>query len=210
MSLVLRGLDVLKIGLTGGIGSGKSTVAAYFQALGVPVIDADEIARQVVEPDLPTFREIVRAFGDEILNGFGRIDRARLRQTVFDNEADRKRLEAILHPKIREIMRKEVSDLDAPYCILVIPLLLEANQQDMVDHILVVDADDEKRIRWLQARDGLSEKQIKKITAAQMDRRTRIKAADDCIHNKGSLDDLAQAVAGLHKRYLALAKQADG
>lgn len=196
---------MLRIGLTGGIGSGKSAVAARFRDHGIPVIDADEVAREVVEPGTPAHRELVAAFGEDALDAGGRVDRARLRARVFADPAQRRRLEAILHPRIREAMKRQADALDAPYCILMIPLLVESGGNYRLDRVLVVDADDARRIAWVQARSRLGREEIRRIMGAQATRGQRLAAADDVIVNDGDLDDLARKVDALHERYLALA-----
>jgi dephospho-CoA kinase len=173
----------LRIGLTGGIGAGKSTVAMLFEALGVPVIDADVIARQVVQPGQPALQELVDCFGVEILREGGGLDRQRLRERLFDEPAGRKRAEAILHPRIREVMETRIAELDSPYCVLSIPLLLEANQTDLVNRILVVDASPELQLSRARARDGASTQQIRAIMDAQLDQAARLQAADDVIRH---------------------------
>lgn len=199
---------MLKIGLTGGIGSGKSTVADYFAELGVPVIDADKIARELVEPGQPALAAIVKIFGRGMLDSNGRLDRARLRALVFDDIDRRKQLEAILHPLIRAGMRARAAALDAsgvPYCILCIPLLLETGQTDLADRILVVDVPETLQYQRVRARDGLPDAQIAAIIAAQAGREQRLAAADDVIVNEGDLADVRRRVMEMHRRYLALA-----
>ncbi len=195
----------LVVGLTGGVGSGKSEVARCFRELGVPVIDADEIARELTLPGQPALREILDTFGREVQDEQGRLDRAALRRLVFSDEVARRRLENILHPRIRERMEERLAQVaDAPYAVLVIPLLLEARQQDLVDRILVVDADPEAQIRRVCARDGVDEAQVRAIMAAQVDRETRLAVADDLIVNDGDLEALYQQVDALHRRYQRL------
>jgi len=196
---------MLRIGLTGGIGSGKSTVASRFRHHGVPVIDADEVAREVVEPGQPAYGEVVEAFGPEVLGADGRVDRARLRQRVFSDAVQRKRLESILHPRIREAMRRQADAQDAPYCILMIPLLVESGGNYRLDRTLVVDADEDRRTQWVEERSGLSRQEVRGIMAAQASRAKRLEAADDVIVNDGSLNDLERKVDSLHRHYLALA-----
>ncbi|MBU1190718.1 MAG: dephospho-CoA kinase [Gammaproteobacteria bacterium] len=197
---------MLRIGLTGGIGSGKSTVAELFAARGVPVIDADVIARELVAPGQPALAAIVAAFGSEILNAEGALDRSRLRERVFSDAKQRLQLEAILHPRIRAEMTTRITTLNAPYVMLVIPLLFEAAQTDMVDRVLVVDVSPEVQRERVAARDALSQQQIEAILTAQLDREHRIERADDVIDNSGDLAALEQQVDTLHRRYLALAK----
>lgn len=199
---------MLRIGLTGGIGSGKSAVARRFVELGVPVIDADAVAREVVAPGEPAYYEIVAQFGRDILAADGQIDRDRLRALVFANPDKRRQLEAIVHPRVRADMEQQVEALDAPYCVLMIPLLLETGLADRVDRVLVIDADDEQRIAWVNARDGLDADQVRRIMGAQIGRAERLAAADDCICNDGSFEDLEHQVDRLHRDYLAQAVHA--
>ncbi len=196
----------LVVGLTGGVGSGKSTVAGFFRELGVPIIDADCLARELTLPGQPALREISEAFGTEVLDAQGCLDRAALRRIVFADESARRRLEAILHPRIRERMEAALMEVaEAPYVILVIPLLLESRQQDLVDRILVVDADPALQVRRVTVRDGVDEAQVRAIMAAQVDRETRLAAADDLILNEDDLEELKRQVQALHQRYLKLA-----
>ncbi len=196
---------MLTIGLTGGVGSGKTTVTQYFSALGVPVIDADELARQLVEPGQPAFNEIVATFGRPILAENGQIDRKKLRQLIFSDPAKRVQLESILHPRIRQAIKEQLKQVDAPYCIVAIPLLIETGQADLVDRILVVDTPRENQIAWTKARDGVSEAEVEAILAAQVSNEVRLAMADDVLENDGSIDDLAAKVTQLHQQYLRLA-----
>ena len=198
---------MLRIGLTGGIGSGKSTVAALFAARGVPVIDADIIARELVEPGQPALDEITAAFGRELVDESGRLDRARLRELVFADAARRERLEAILHPRIRAEMERRLADCAAPYALLVIPLLFEAGQRDLVDRVLVVDLPENQQRTRVTARDALPAGQLDAILAAQASRKQRMDGADDLIDNSGDPAALARQVDRLHARYLQLAAQ---
>jgi dephospho-CoA kinase len=194
----------LVVGLTGGIGSGKTTVANGFSALGVPVIDADQIAHQLVEPGQPALDEIVAAFGAGCLTADGRLDRQSMRETVFKDESQRQRLEAILHPKIRQRIRSLITRVRTPYCIVVIPLLLETGQQDLVKRILVVDTLKEKQISRVAARDDLSHNVVTAIMNSQLDRNTRLAAADDVIINDDGLESLPGKIEALHTRYLEI------
>lgn len=196
---------MLRIGLTGGIGSGKSTVADMFAARGVPVIDADVIARELVEPGQPALAEIVAAFGDDVVDMQGRLDRRSLRARVFADPAERRRLEAILHPRIHAEMARRTAAQSAPYVLLVIPLLFEADQRDLVDRVLVVDVSPEVQRQRIGERDGLTAEQIDAMLAAQWDHRRRLDQADDVIDNSGDLDALQYQVNDLHRRYLASA-----
>ena len=196
---------MLRIGLTGGIGSGKSAVADCFAALDIEVIDADAIAREVVAPGSPALAEIAAAFGGQFLDRDGRLDRARLRTHAFEDPQARKRLEAILHPRIRTVMEGRAGQAHGPYCVLVIPLLLEAGQRDLVDRVLVVDTPVDMQYARVAARDGLDRKQIDAILAAQLGREQRLAQADDVIVNDADLDTLHRRVVDLDHRYRALA-----
>jgi len=196
---------MLVIGLTGGIGSGKTTVCNYFSTLGVPIIDADIAAREVVQPGQPGLEQIIALFGQDILTPDGTLDRDKLRELIFTNATSRKNLEAILHPLIRKQMDEKLADLKAPYAILAIPLLLETNRRDGIDRILVVDADESQQITRAAERDSTKEKQIRAIIAAQCNRKDRLKAADDVIYNSGDLEQLKNQVIDTHNLYLRLA-----
>ena len=192
----------LIIGLTGGVGSGKSTVAGYFADLDVPVIDTDIIARKLVEPGQPGLQQIVDCFGEQFLNGDSTLNRARLRDRVFANPSERYKLEQLLHPLIRAEMQRQRQQLDAPYCILEIPLLLESGWTGDVNRILVVDAPRTLQIERTLQRDGISREQVEQIIAAQAQRSQRLATADDVITNEGSLSQLRQQVERLHRFYL--------
>jgi dephospho-CoA kinase len=194
---------VFRVGLTGGIASGKSTVASLFAALGVPIIDSDVVAREVVVPGTPLLRQLVQRFGAHILTGAGALDREALRRLVFAEPRARADLEALMHPAIRAAMQERIATAGGPYQILVIPLLVETGARSLVDRVLVVDTDEDMQIRRLQARDGSSLEQAQAILAAQVSRQTRLDAADDVIHNRGRIDDLRDQVSALHARYLA-------
>lgn len=196
---------MLAIGLTGGIGSGKSTVAEHFRQHGVPVFDADVICRDLVEPGEPALAEIVARFGAGIIDQDGRLDRESLREDVFSDEHKRLALEAILHPRVHAQMRTGLQTLDAPYALLMIPLLVEGGRNDLVQRILVVDLPESEQIARVSHRDGLSEDQVRAIMAAQASREQRLAVADDVIDNRGDPGDLAGQVNALHQRYLQLA-----
>lgn len=200
---------MLVIGLTGGIGSGKSTVAELFAARGVPIIDMDQIARQVVEPGQPALAQITQVFGVDILDAKGRLDRRQVRDLIFDSEEKRHRLEAILHPLIRQETKHQLASLDSAYCIVVIPLLFESQQQSLVDRILVVDVPESLQISRTIERDGITAAAVEKILAAQTDRQTRLAAADDIIDNTADLAQLRNRVAELDRQYQELAKHTD-
>ena len=196
---------MLRIGLTGGIGSGKSAAALLFSSRGVPVIDTDDIARVLVEPGQPAYDEIIRNFGEGILDRNRRIDRDKLRERVFDNAVERQRLEASLHPRIREVVRTKVAELDAPYCIVVVPLLIESGFNDLVDRVLVVDAPETLQVQRTMVRSGLNELEIRKIISAQATRAQRLQRADDVIENNADRKQLEKEVERLHHWYLSLA-----
>lgn len=205
-----RGDRPLVIGLTGGIGSGKSAAASLFGKLGAPVIDADVIARQLVAADEPALAEIARTFGADVLTATGELDRAALRRIVFADSAERRRLEAILHPRIREQIQNEINKVQAPYCIVVIPLLLETEQSDLVDRILVIDVPLATQISRVSSRDHLPREEILAIIEAQVSPGTRLAAADDVIENSGGLDELATRVNQLNEKYLEIAPAQSG
>jgi dephospho-CoA kinase len=196
---------MLRIGLTGGIGSGKTTVAALFAGHGIPVIDTDEIARALAQPGQDAYVEIVRVFGAGILNADRHIDRAQLGQLVFTDPAKRQQLEAILHPRVRAQVEQQIKPLLTPYCIVVAPLLIEAGFTDQVDRVLVVDCDEPQQLARVAARNNLLEAEIRRIMAAQLSRTKRLQHADDVLENNGDLPRLEAEVSRLHARYLALA-----
>jgi dephospho-CoA kinase len=201
-----------RIALTGGIASGKTTVANLFAARGAALIDTDVIAREVVEPGQPALQAVVEAFGPGVLGPDGRLDRRRLRETIFADPAARRRLESILHPAIRAEMERQsraaaMARPDA-YQLLVIPLLAEGGRRDHVDRVLVVDAPEAVQVERLVARDVVTEEQARASLRAQATREARLAIADDVVHNTGRLDELEAQVAALHARYLALAAAA--
>ena len=197
---------MLIIGLTGGIGSGKSAVSKLFSELGAPIIDTDIISRQVVEPGQPALQQICTAFGDEILTASGELDRSKLRDIVFASPKKRAQLEAILHPLIQQEMLHQASLLNTPYCIFAIPLLIEANQTGLVDRTLVIDAPEELRRQRIKQRDHLDDNQIDAIFTAQLPPQERLKHADDIIHNNSGLDHLRTQVIDLNRRYTEISK----
>ena len=197
----------LRIGLTGGIASGKSTVTQRFVELGVPVIDADVVSRAVVEPGTPGLAQVVGRFGPQVLDVNGRLDRKALRAVIFNNAASRQALDAILHPLIRAQMEQQVAAAQGPYVVMAIPLLIEGgNARQRVDRVLVIDADETLQIQRVQARDGCSPEQARAILASQASREARLAAADDVISNTGTVADLRQAVDRLHEQYLQHSK----
>jgi len=198
---------MLIVGLTGGIASGKSTASQYFETLGIPVIDADIIARQLVQPGQTALQQITARFGNEILDSNGQLDRAKLRSLVFNDSKSRQDLESILHPLIRAEMQRQVNMLDEPYCILAIPLLIETGQTGLVDRILVIDSDEKLQYRRLQQRDKLDDNTIKNIIRSQASREQRLAAADDIAGNNGSITELQTQLKHYHQRYLQLSQQ---
>jgi dephospho-CoA kinase len=195
---------MLVVGLTGGIGSGKSTVSELFAGHHVPVIDTDEIARSVVEPGQPALDEIRAHFGSDVVLPDGRLDRTALRKKVFADVRRRETLESIVHPRIREELHERLAQLEAPYCIVAIPLLVEKGWQSEVDRILVVDAPEDLQIRRTAARPGMDTGQARAITESQASREERLAFADDIIVNDGGLGQLRRAVEELHGRYCEL------
>jgi len=194
-----------RVALTGGIASGKSTVAELFAALGVPVIDTDVIAREVVEPGRPALAEVVVAFGTGILDAAGRIDRPRMRERIFSDPDARRRLEAIMHPAIRAEMARQSLAAGGPYQVLVIPLLAEGGRRDQVDRVLLVDVPEELQVKRLMTRDGVTRAQAEASLRAQATRAARLALADDVISNTGAADELSAAVADLDLKYRRLA-----
>jgi dephospho-CoA kinase len=196
----------LRVGLTGGIASGKSTIARRFMDLGIPVIDADEAARAVVAPGKPGLAAVVERFGSSVVVENGELDRRALRELVFRDPQLRHTLEAILHPLIRADMERSAQMAAGPYVVMAIPLLIEGGSRDRVDRILVVDVDEAVQMQRLLARDGCSPEQAHAILAAQATRSARLAAADDVLLNTGTVTDLRQSVDALHARYLRLAE----
>lgn len=197
---------MLIIGLTGGIGSGKSTVADYFTQQGVPVLDADRLARELVVPGSPALNEVVDIFGPNVLLPDGTLDRRQLRHRIFEDSDERRRLEAILHPRIYAEMRHRTQLLHTPYCVWVIPLLLETGKLALVDRVLVVDTLESLQRERALARGGVDERTLEAILNSQMSRAERLRHADDVIVNNADFTHLQHQVAVLHHRYLGLAK----
>lgn len=194
-----------RVGLTGGIASGKTTVADTLASFGAAVIDTDVIAREVVEPGQPALEEIRETFGDDVFDASGGLDRRALRNVIF-NEADaRRRLEAILHPRIRYETLRQADAAGGPYQVIVVPLLTSSELATAMDRILVVDCDEATQVERLLARDAETEAQARKILAAQASRDDRLAIADDVIENDGSLEELVAKLRHLHARYLELA-----
>jgi dephospho-CoA kinase len=196
-----------RVGLTGGIASGKSTAARFFAALGVPILDSDLIARDVVEPGQPPLERLVERFGATILTHDGHLDRPALRDIVFSDPRARADLEALTHPAIGAAMEAQSASAGGPYQILVIPLLVEKNLKSQVDRVLVVDCNEALQLQRLRDRDGATAHAGQAILSAQASRATRLKAADDVIHNDADIDTVRAQVAALHARYLEFAAQ---
>ena len=194
------------VGLTGGIGSGKSTVAEMFTALEIDLVDADVAAREVVAPGTPALAEIAEHFGSDILMADGSLDRRGLRRLIFNQEQEKHWLETLLHPQIRRWLAQQISNRRSAYCLLVSPLLLETGQAELVDRILVVDVSVETQIARTLARDGGEERTVRAIIAAQIGRSQRLEHGDDIIDNELPVHPLRQRVKTLHQQYLAMAE----
>jgi dephospho-CoA kinase len=195
----------LLVALTGGIASGKSAVATLFANRGVPVLDTDQIARDVVEPGSPVLEKLAQEFGFEILNESGELNRAGLRERVFNNPADRQKLEAIMHPAIRAELARRTEVEGGDYQIHVIPLLIETGRAGDYDRVLVVDCPENLQVARLMERDDINETLANQMLNAQATREQRLASADDVIVNTGTLDDLDAFVETLHKNYSLLA-----
>ncbi|MEM8845019.1 MAG: dephospho-CoA kinase [Pseudomonadota bacterium] len=199
---------MLRIGLTGGIGSGKSTVSNKFKSYyNVPVIDADEINHSLLISGSPAFNEIIDLFGSDALLASGEIDRKYLRDKIFSDTDLKKKLENILHPKIRAEISHLASSLTTDYCLIVIPLLIESQLQSIVDRILVIDASSDTQIQRVTHRDHCNEAHVKIIISSQADAEERLKFADDIVNNNGNFTELDEQIEKLHKKYLTLSQQ---
>lgn len=196
---------MLRVGLTGGIGSGKSAVSEIFSATGVPVVDADVISRVVVEPGQPALVDIAAHFGDSILLSDGALNRRALRDIIFSDPAEKDWLESLLHPRIEQQIIEALEAATADYAVLVSPLLLETSQHHLVHRILVVDCPPETQIRRVTRRDETSAGQVRSIMQAQLDRQERLGRAHDVLSNDSDLESLREKVQQLHERYLGIA-----
>ncbi len=195
------------VGLTGGIGSGKTAVSDRLQALGIDVVDADVVARQVVEPHSSALEQIRDHFGENILGADGLLDRALLRKIIFANPVEKAWLENLLHPLIAAELSRQLKNARSPYALLVSPLLIESGQAGLCDRILVVDVPESSQIDRTTVRDNNSSEQVKRIMASQLSRKQRLDSATDVIDNSGSLQQLDEAVTALHGKFLTLAKE---
>ena len=196
---------MLRVGLTGGIGSGKSTVCNYFRKVGAAIVDTDILAREVVEPGSSGLELIVKHFGQAILLEDGSLNRDALRKIAFNDPNKRQLLESILHPLIRQRLKNMLGAINADYVIIAIPLLLEKGWQAEVDRILVVDCTEEQQVERIIQRDGNDRSLIMKIIQSQVSRHQRLAAADDIIHNNNDMVAIREQVEKLHKQYLQLA-----
>jgi len=192
---------VLKIGLTGGIGSGKSTVCEIFSEFGIPVIDADIIVHSLVRPGMPALEKIAKAFGKEIISNDGTLDRGKVRDQIFANGIKRKKLENILHPVVYREISVQVENIKSKYCIIAIPLLLETDASKTVDRILVIDVPRELQSQRASNRDKTNKSDIDAIIDSQISRDDRLAAADDIINNEGDIENLHRQVSDLHEYY---------
>ncbi|MFC1695412.1 dephospho-CoA kinase [Pseudomonadota bacterium] len=196
---------IFTVVLTGGIASGKSAVSACFEKLGTPVVDTDIIAREVVEPGSPALERIAGELGAGFLDADGKLNRSKLRQAIFSDPELKSRLETILHPLIGKEVLRQVTQLDSPYCIIVIPLYAESSAYAWIDRVLVVDVIEDTQIERVMARDGISREQARAILNAQASRQDRLALADDILDNSGDLSELPEKVKALHEKYLSLA-----
>ena len=194
---------MIKVGLTGGIGAGKTTASDRFEDLGVPVIDTDLIAREITAPGSKALADIVAAFGGNVLRADGELDREQLGRIVFSDNSKRRKLEAILHPIIRKEVVDRMAELSAPYCVVVVPLLIETDFTKLIDKVLVIDAPEGDRVQWLKHRSGLTETEAKRIFEAQTSRVRRLAAADYTIVNNGTVEEFEDKVTEFHNRLLA-------
>jgi dephospho-CoA kinase len=197
------------VGLTGGIGSGKSAASDYLQQQNITIVDADLISRQVVEPNSPTLTKIAAYFGNDILLADGTLDRAKTRKKIFNNPDNKQWLENLLHPLIRQEILQQLNRSTSSYTVLVSPLLFEAEQDKLCDRILVIDCPEQLQIDRASSRDNNDPTQVQRIIASQIPRQQRLDRADDIIENTGTLNQLHHQLEQLHKRYLTLAKQKD-
>ncbi len=202
-------MTALRIGLTGGIGSGKTTASDYFAALGVPIIDTDILARELVEPGEPALQDIIKLFGDQVRDTDGSLQRDTVRELVFSDSTKRIQLEDILHPRIRDRALERALQAKTPYCLIVIPLLLETRYPVALDRILVIDTVEDNQYQWVAERDGLNKSQIEAVLASQASREERLAVADDVVMNDGNMEHFYRALDKLHVAYLELAARVE-
>ena len=199
---------MLKVGLTGGIGSGKSTAVDAFRVLGIPIIDADQIAKDIVEPKSDALKELVDYFGEQVLLADGSLDRQHLKKIIFNDDKALQKVEGILHPRIKKEIKAQISIIEetssAPYLIVDIPLLVEKNYQDMFDRIIVVDCLPEQQVERVRKRNKMDESQIKSILKTQASRLERLKYATDILDNSQTQEYLLVQIKPLHKNFLGL------
>lgn len=196
------------VAITGGIGSGKTTIANQFAELGIDIVDADVIAREVVEPGTPALAAIAAQFGPEMLDPQGQLDRRRLRERVFSDPDAKAWLDGLLHPLIRQEMLRQCANARSPYCLLVVPLLIENRLTQLANRVLVIDVDEATQIERTCRRDGVSRAQAKAILAAQASRAERLAAADDVLDNQNdAAETIKRRILALHETYMAFASQ---
>lgn len=195
------------IGLTGGIGSGKSAAANFFHSEGVTVLDADQLAREVIQQNTPGFQSIVDYFGSDIIGEDGSIDRAKLRQEIFDDKEKKKTIESITHPLVRDLMAERIAASTSPYSVIMVPLIFETNSMSAYNRILVIDCDTKLQLERATLRDNNSSEQIQKILDSQCSRTERLSIANDVIPNNDSLENLKTRSLAMHKFYLGLCKK---
>jgi dephospho-CoA kinase len=198
---------VLTIALTGGIGSGKTSIASIFKSLGVPIIDSDTISKEIILPGKPCFKDIVNEFGEEILTNKGTIDRYKLRDIIFNNDKARIKLENITHPIIFKNIDIQTSLINYPYCLVIVPLLIETKSVKYFDKVLLVDTFKNIQFERVSKRDSMSPTLLKKIIKIQATRSERLKYADDIIENNNEIGNLNEYINILHKKYLTLSKE---
>ena len=195
---------MLKIGLTGGIGSGKTTVCRLFASYGIPIIDADEIAHDLVKPGMPALQAIETAFGAEYIQADGTLNRSKVRDIIFTDDCAKRRLEAILHPLVYSTIQDRLLQLQVPYCIICVPLLFETNMAHIVDRVLVVDCPVTQQVERVKKRENMAVEKIQAIVGSQISREMRIAKADNLISNAGLETDLTKQVGALHDLFISL------
>lgn len=195
------------VGVTGGIGSGKSAICNAFVKFGIDIVDADIVAREVVVPGSDGLLEITENFGPQVIDSNGQLDRKKLRGIIFEDDSKRQLLESILHPRIRRRVESQLAAATSDYCLLCVPLMIERGNSYHVDRLLVVDCPEDTQISRVMARDNLTREQVLAIMATQATRQQRLEKADDVIMNDGSIEELEKRVASLHRDYLQRSAQ---